>query len=80
MSEKLNNYDMINHLQEVSSIVALMGWAAVGQDYAGCKDSINCPSGFDYENAARVVGRLIDDVCGDLEALGRSRGVKDASK
>ena len=61
--------DVINKVLEAGSIVCLMGWAAMGQEYAGGANCLDCPSGADFSNAARVVDRLLIDVCNDLETL-----------
>lgn len=60
--------DIIHRILTADSIATLMGWAAVGVEYAN-PDKIHAPSGTDYANAAAVINRLLLDVCGDIETL-----------
>lgn len=62
--------DIISRILAVDSLVTLMGWAAVGVEYAN-PDKIHAPAGTDYANAAGVINRLLIDVCGEIETLHR---------
>lgn len=62
-------------LLKASSLSTLMGWAALGQEYAGSND-IHSPSGFDYVNVAQVLSTLLEDACGEIEDLQRLQGEK----
>lgn len=62
---------IIDRVLEANSIACLMGWAALGNEYAGCNNKMQSPGGLDYTNAATVVNRLLIDVCGDIETLQR---------
>lgn len=55
-------------LLKASSVVTLMGWAAIGKEYANA-DHKDAPSCFDYANAARVVSDMLENVCGELEIV-----------
>lgn len=78
-AKDVTHRDVINRVIEATSVVSLMGWAALGKEYAGSHDCLNCPSGFDFSNVAMVVERLLLDVCGDLETLKeRYREVRNA--
>lgn len=67
---------LIGRILEANSITNLMGWAALGQEYATPSQK-DAPSGFDYVNAANVVNRLLTDVCGDLEELERTNANRE---
>lgn len=58
---------------KASSIATLMGWAAIGQEYANPAPK-DAPSGFDYANAAKVVADMLEDVCGTIETLKTQQG------
>lgn len=60
-------------LLKASSIATLMGWAAIGQEYANPNPK-DAPSGFDYANAAKVVSDLLEDVCEAVETLKTQQG------
>lgn len=58
----------ITSIMEANSIACLMGWAAVGVEYAN-PDKMHAPSGSDYANAAAAINRLLIDTCRDIETL-----------
>ena len=63
---------MHKRLMQASSVAALMGWAALGQEYANSYGK-DAPSGFDYTNAAELICDLLTDTCGDIELLQREK-------
>ena len=68
-AKQVTHGDVINRVIEATSVVSLIGWAALGKEYAGSDNCLNCPSGSDFSNVAMVVERLLLDVCDDLETL-----------
>ncbi len=70
LNSNSTHQEIISNILDANSLATLMGWAAVGVEYAN-PDKIHAPSGTDYANAAAVINRLLIDVCGEIETLQR---------
>lgn len=71
MNAKPVTYEQIqSKLMQAASIASLMGWAAVGQEYANPK-SEDSLSGFACLDAAKVITELLHSSHADLEVLER---------
>jgi hypothetical protein len=62
--------EIISNILTANSIANLMGWAAVGVEYAN-PNKVDEPSGSDFANAAKVINNLLINACGDIETLQR---------